>query len=73
MHTTHCMLLVRTDRTLKHKGISALLVSLDLSGISRRFIREMNGAAEFAELFFDDVRVPRTAVLGSVNKGGASR
>jgi len=70
MHATHCMLLVRTDQSApKHKGISALLVPLDLPGISRRPIRQMNGAAEFAELFFDDVRVPRTALLGPVNEG----
>ena len=70
MHATHCMLLVRTDQSApKHKGISALLVPLDLPGISRRPIRQMNGVAEFAELFFDDVRVPRTALLGPVNEG----
>jgi alkylation response protein AidB-like acyl-CoA dehydrogenase len=67
---THCMLLVRTDPDApKHKGISALLVPLDLPGITRRPITQINGAAEFAELFFDDVRVPRSALLGPVNEG----
>jgi len=70
LHATHCMLLVRTDRTApKHTGISALLVPLDRPGIERRAIRQMNGAAEFAELHFDDVRVPASALLGPLHEG----
>jgi alkylation response protein AidB-like acyl-CoA dehydrogenase len=67
---THCMLLVRTDPTsAKHKGISVLLVPLDLPGIIRRPIRQIDGGAEFAEMFFDDVWVPKTALLGPLNEG----
>ena len=70
MHATHCMLLVRTDQQApKHKGISALLVPLDLPGISRRPIKQINGHAEFAEMFFKDVRVPKSALLGPMNEG----
>ena len=70
VHASHCMLLARTDPTApKHKGISALLVPLDLPGIDRRPIRQMDGGAEFAELHFDDVRVPLTAVLGPLHGG----
>lgn len=70
MHATHCMLLVRTDQSApKHKGISALLVPLDLPGVSRRPIKQINGHAEFAEMFFEDVRVPKSALLGPMNEG----
>jgi alkylation response protein AidB-like acyl-CoA dehydrogenase len=70
MHATHCMLLVRTDQNAaKHKGISALLVPLDLPGISRRPIKQINGHAEFAEMFFEDVRVPKSALLGPLHDG----
>lgn len=67
---THCMLLVRTDPVApKHRGISALLVPLDLPGIERRAIVQITGEREFAELFFTDVRVPTTALLGPENEG----
>jgi alkylation response protein AidB-like acyl-CoA dehydrogenase len=70
LHATHCMLLARTDPDApKHRGISALLVPLDLPGITRRPITQINGEQDFAELFFDDVRVPRSALLGPLNEG----
>jgi alkylation response protein AidB-like acyl-CoA dehydrogenase len=67
---THCMLLVRTDADApKHRGISALLIALDLPGIDRQAIVQMNGHAEFAQMHFEDVRVPRDALLGPLNEG----
>ena len=70
LQASHCMLLARTDPTsAKHKGISALLVPLDLPGIERRAIKQMDGGADFAELHFTDVRVPATSVLGPLNEG----
>jgi alkylation response protein AidB-like acyl-CoA dehydrogenase len=70
LNATHCMVLARTDPAApKHKGISAFLVPLDLPGISRRPIRQINGEEEFAELFFDDVRVPANSVLGPKDRG----
>jgi alkylation response protein AidB-like acyl-CoA dehydrogenase len=70
MQATHCQLLVRTDPdAVKHKGISVLLVPLDLPGIERRPLRQMTGEAEFAELFFTDVQVPASALLGPINDG----
>jgi alkylation response protein AidB-like acyl-CoA dehydrogenase len=66
----HCLLLVRTDPDAKpHKGISALLVPLDAPGITRRAITQITGEGGFAELFFDDVRVPRGALLGPLHEG----
>jgi alkylation response protein AidB-like acyl-CoA dehydrogenase len=70
LHATHCMLLVRTDPdAAKHAGISALLVPMDTPGLTRRPIRQINGDAEFAELFLEDVVVPRSALLGPLHEG----
>jgi 3-oxochol-4-en-24-oyl-CoA dehydrogenase len=70
MEADYCLLLVRTDPDAKpHRGISALLVSLDSPGITRRPITQITGEGGFAELFFDDVRVPRSALLGPLHEG----
>lgn len=70
MEGTHCMVLVRTDTTVpKHKGISVLLIPLDTPGVERRPLRQLTGAEGFAEVFFTDVRVPGTALLGPHNEG----
>ena len=42
----------------RHKGLSFILFDLDTPGITRRPIRQLHGHPGFAELFFDDVRVP---------------
>jgi alkylation response protein AidB-like acyl-CoA dehydrogenase len=70
MHATHMMLLARTDpAAAKHRGISVLLVPMDTPGIERRPLRQLTGEAEFAEVFFTDVRVPRSALLGPLHDG----
>jgi alkylation response protein AidB-like acyl-CoA dehydrogenase len=70
MQGTHIMLLVRTDPAApKHRGISVLLVPLDSAGIERRPLRQLTGESEFAEIFFTDVRVPRSALLGPLHDG----
>lgn len=65
-----CQLYVRTDlASSKHKGLSCLLVDLHSEGIEERPIRTMAGGESFSELFFDDVRVPRSALLGPLDQG----
>ncbi|MFV0316795.1 MAG: acyl-CoA dehydrogenase family protein [Microthrixaceae bacterium] len=67
-----CQLYVRTDPDApKRKGITALLVDMSSPGIEVRPIRTMAGDHDFAEVFFDGVRVPRSAILGEVNEGWA--
>ena len=67
---THLYLLVRTDREAKkQKGISFLLVDLKTPGITIRPIRNIAGHEEFCEVFFDNVRVPRDALVGNMNEG----
>ena len=65
-----CQLYVRTDPDApKHKGISCLIVDMTLPGIEVRPLVTLNGAADFAEVFFNDVRVPADALLGPLNGG----
>lgn len=63
-------LLVRTDsQAPKHRGISALLIPMDLPGIERRPITQITGESDFAEVYFSGVRVPRSSLLGPLNEG----
>ena len=49
----------RTEEGSKrHKGLSFILFDLNSPGITRRPIRQLHGDTGFAELFFDEVRVP---------------
>jgi alkylation response protein AidB-like acyl-CoA dehydrogenase len=65
-----CQLYVRTDTDApKHKGISCLIVDMRLPGIEARPLVTLNGAADFAEVFFNDVRIPADALLGPLNAG----
>jgi alkylation response protein AidB-like acyl-CoA dehydrogenase len=69
-HADWCMLLCRTDPESKRRqGISCLLVDMKSPGITVRPLRQMGGQAEFNEMFFEDVRVPRTHLLGELHNG----
>ncbi|MDI6029190.1 acyl-CoA dehydrogenase [Corticibacterium sp. UT-5YL-CI-8] len=69
-HADHMFMLVRTDKTVKkQEGISFILVDLASPGVTRRPIRNLAGKEEFAQEFFDNVRVPKENLLGGLNKG----
>jgi alkylation response protein AidB-like acyl-CoA dehydrogenase len=62
--------LVRTEPDApKHHGISYLLVPMNTPGIDVRPLKTMTGHAEFNEVFFTDVRVPRTSIVGNRGEG----
>jgi alkylation response protein AidB-like acyl-CoA dehydrogenase len=65
-----CQLYVRTDPSApKHKGISCLLVDMATPGVEVRPLRTITGELGFSELFFTDVRVPASALLGPLHEG----
>lgn len=62
--------LVRTDfEAPKHSGISFILFDMKSPGVSTRPIQLISGASPFCETFFDNVRVPATALVGRLNDG----
>jgi alkylation response protein AidB-like acyl-CoA dehydrogenase len=65
-----CQLFVRTDpQAPKHKGMACLLVDMKTPGITVRPLVQMSGDAEFNEVFFSDVRVPKSNLLGAKDQG----
>jgi alkylation response protein AidB-like acyl-CoA dehydrogenase len=66
----YCYLVGRTDPdAAPHKGISEILVPMSAGGITVRPILDMVGEEHFAEVFFDDVRVPRDNLIGTLHRG----
>jgi alkylation response protein AidB-like acyl-CoA dehydrogenase len=66
----YCQLFVRTDvNAPKHKGMACLLVDMKTPGITVRPLVQVTGDAEFNEVFFNDVRVPKANLLGGKDQG----
>jgi alkylation response protein AidB-like acyl-CoA dehydrogenase len=62
--------LVRTEpEAPKHEGISYILFPMSTPGIEVRPLKTMTGQAEFNEVFFTDVRVPKANVVGGRGRG----
>ena len=62
--------LVRTEpQAAKHAGISYLIFSMKAPGIEVRPLKTMTGNAEFNEVFFTDVRVPQSQIVGARGEG----
>jgi alkylation response protein AidB-like acyl-CoA dehydrogenase len=65
-----CFCYVRTDPAApRHKGISVLIIDLDSPGVEVRPLRQINGGAEFAEVFFSEVVVPADNLVGELDNG----
>ena len=64
------ILLARTDpEAPKHKGISYFLLDMKSPGITVRSLVNMGGQADFNEVFFDNVRLPKENLVGEENRG----
>ena len=62
--------LVRTEPDAqKHLGISFLLFKMDTPGIEVRPLVDMTMKANFNEVFFTDVRVPKDQIVGKRGEG----
>lgn len=63
-------LVVRTEEgSQRHKGLSWVICPMHAPGIEVRPIRKMSGQVEFAQVFYDDVRVPLDNVVGGLGNG----
>ena len=66
----YIFILCRTDPDApKHKGISYLLCPMKQPGVEVRPIEQVDGSAEFCEVFFTEARCPKENVVGGVNNG----
>jgi alkylation response protein AidB-like acyl-CoA dehydrogenase len=66
----YCYLVARTDASgPKHKGISEFIVPMTTPGITVRPLLDMTGEHHFNEVFFEDARVPRGALIGQKDRG----
>ena len=65
--STRCVLLTRTGPG--HDGITAFFVDLDTPGITIRPLRTMHGVDEFCEVYYDDVVIPASRMLGQPGDG----
>ena len=61
--------LVRTDTSVKHEGISFLLIDMETEGVEARPIKLISGSSPFCETFLTDVKVPKENLVGELNKG----
>jgi len=63
-------LLVRTNPDVpKHKGITWVICDMHSPGIDIRPIRTLDDGHEFAEVFYDEVRIPISNVVGEIDNG----
>lgn len=71
-HKAHYMIaLVRTsgEAADRQRGLSQLIVDLSLPGVTVRPIHDLSGDAHFSEVFFDDVLLPESALIGQEGDG----
>ncbi len=64
------MLLARTDPDApKHKGITYFLLDMKSPGVTVKPLKQITGDAEFNEVYFDNVRIHESHILGGLNNG----
>jgi alkylation response protein AidB-like acyl-CoA dehydrogenase len=69
-YMNYLYLVARTDPTApKHRGISELIIRADLPGMTIVPTIDITGTEAWGEVFFDNVRVPKTSLIGEKNRG----
>ena len=64
--------LVRTNTGVpKQQGISFLLIDMESQGVSTTPIKLISGESEFCQTFFDNVKVPKSNLVGELDNGWA--
>jgi len=67
---THVYLVARTDPDApKHRGISEFILDASLPGISIRPTIDITGSEAWGEVFYDNVRIPKSNLIGEKNRG----
>jgi butyryl-CoA dehydrogenase len=68
---THALVFATVDKSLGHKGITCFIVDCKSKGFTARPIKGKLGlrASDTAELFLEDVRVPKENILGPIGDG----
>jgi alkylation response protein AidB-like acyl-CoA dehydrogenase len=65
-----CILVTRTDPDApRHQGLTYFLLDMHVPGVEVRPLKQITGDSEFNEIFFSDVRVPDSAVVGGEGNG----
>ncbi|MBI3438944.1 MAG: acyl-CoA dehydrogenase family protein [Proteobacteria bacterium] len=64
-----CFCLVRTDTSVKHEGISFVLIDMTTPGVETRPIKLISGSSPFCETFFTDVKISKGNMVGRLNGG----
>jgi alkylation response protein AidB-like acyl-CoA dehydrogenase len=65
-----CILLGRSDPgSTRQHGLTYVILDMHAPGVEVRPLRQITGEAEFNEIFFTDVVVPRNNLLGEVGGG----
>ena len=70
-HVSHwCFVVARTEPgSVRHRGLSFLLVPMEQPGVETRIIRQITGGGEFNETFFTDARTPADMIVGAPGEG----
>jgi citronellyl-CoA dehydrogenase len=70
MQADWCCLLANTSEGKVHENKSLIIVPMDAKGISRQKIKKIGmNSSDTAQLFFDNVRVPRRNLIGIEGTG----
>ena len=64
------LIVTRTDTNVpKHRGLTFFIVDMESNGVDVRPLRQIRGEAEFNEVYFTDVKIPKENILGSLGEG----